>query len=432
MAQKTPNLNLIKPGLGEFYNKWDKVVNSNMDIIDSAIGDINNEIQQARGSQATLADRLNTGTNPDGSLKPSTEVLNARSSKVYGSNEGGVDFQLDDRLEKADKEIFGGRQGLPTLVDGIAWAADQNKHNSVISATSNYLTYAGAVVTINGSVTPMIANINGYRQVVDIDKQVTIAGAAGNYYLYIEKVANGQLVVAGVASSGTTSTFPPTGKLSKFVASSTNFVTSKVKPGHILNITAPVGNLNVGSYIIAATNVENPVDLAPNEVLIIGEFTSATTGLTFDVYDSMQPAMGFTATPHAKVFTRDANRIYIGRCYFDGAQVTSLNIYALQGKYSSWQAVALSGGNFSLSYQHNLGFFPSKVSIFASQAGDFSQPLELISVAEISGTSTLQRSVISRMNDLTIEVKNATNGLFYKDYSGIAQTAGFLYVVVER
>jgi hypothetical protein len=94
--------------------------------------------------------------------------------------------------------------------------------------------------------------------------------------------------------------------------------------------------------------------------------------------------------------------------------------------------VALSSGSYSLSIPHNLGYFPSKVSIFGSQANDFSQPLELLSTATVTGGGSMERSVVAQVNDLTLLVKNPTSGLFYQDYGGTSQTSGYLYVVAER
>jgi hypothetical protein len=169
--------------------------------------------------------------------------------------------------------------------------------------------------------------------------------------------------------------------------------------------------------------------------------------------------------------------IYIGRAVFDGSQITSITSYALKGRFEQFVSISLLGGNFSQTISHNIGYIPSKIQFFASQASDYSQNLEPLSVNELSvdtfsagslpvfdpGTSptfnanssgatftagdlpsltpgtlpsltsgTLQRSVISDHNDMTIRVKNATNGLFYKSFDGVAQTSGFLLVVAER
>jgi hypothetical protein len=82
---------------------------------------------------------------------------------------------------------------------------------------------------------------------------------------------------------------------------------------------------------------------------------------------------------------------------------------------------------------HNLGFVPSKIEIYGSQTSDFLSPIEPLSAAEMStGTQALQRSVIVKADDTNVYVKNATNGVFYRDFSGTTQTTGFLLVNAER
>jgi hypothetical protein len=36
------------------------------------------------------------------------------------------------------------------------------------------------------------------------------------------------------------------------------------------------------------------------------------------------------------------------------------------------------------------------------------------------------------VSQTTINVKNVTNGVFYKDFSGAAQVTGFLLIIAER
>lgn len=462
MASKTTNLGLIKPAKGEYFNSWNVPVNANFDKIDQAVGDLQTEVQDARGTQASLSDRLDNGLNADGTLKPTTEIVKARSSKVYGSDDVNGDFDVDTRIEQADREIWDARAQLSSLRSGMAWMEDGNVNNSMISGPTNPLTFSGAVVTLNAGVTAVESNINGYRQVARVNKSVTISGAPGTYYLSLDRQPSGEVYFTGIAGSGTTSTFIPTGKLCKFSASATNFVTTGVKPGDILEITGPLGNPNKGQYIVHSTNVEDGVNLATNEIRVIGEFVSASTALDYQIINAITPALNFTGSAHAKKFAKASGKIYIGRCVFDGTNVTSLVNYALKGIYADFTSVTLSLGNFSSTVAHNLGFIPSKIEIYASQANDFSQPLEPLSIAEMStGASsittgsaslspatpqvitytppaltytppTLMRSVIVRFTDTTIEIKNATNGVFYKDFSGSTQTSGYLYIVAER
>lgn len=488
MATKTPNLQLIKPAKGEYFNNWHTPMNLNWDVVDEVVGGISDEVTEARGTEATLNDRLNTGLEPNGTLKPTTEFLAARSSTIYGSDDGTTDYTLDVRLEQSEVEIFYARQQKAKLLDSLAWAEDGNSQNAVISAATNFLTFSGAVVTCNGAVTALEANINGYRQVVRTNKTVTISGAAATYYLYLQRASSGETIYTIPATSGAATTYTPTTKLSKLTAAGANFVTAGVKPGDIFRVTGPISNPNIGDYVVHSTNVEDPTNLNPNELRIIGEFATTSTGLDGIVINPIAPTLGFTATAHSKTFSRVAGKIFIGRCVFDGANVTSVTIYALKGIYDAFTNVASLP--LSATIAHNLGYVPSKITFYASQANDFSQPIEMLSVAEMSagaasittgsisttnaivnfsaGLTTLtpntpqvlsftaptlsytdqvvnytapvltytapvlRRSVIARMSDTTVEVKNATTGLFYRDFSGADQTTGFLRIVCER
>lgn len=446
MATRTSFLRLILPALGEFFDRWNEPMNANFQVIDENIEALSTEIESARGTTGSLSDRL-AALNPDGSLGPVPEVVTARSSKVYGSASGGADFDLDARLEEGDLEVWTARGGLDALRDSLAWAQDDVKHNSLVSGPSNPLTFSGAVVTLNGLVTPIVANINGYRQVVRTNKTSTIVGASGTYYLYLDRSAGGESILSVPASSGQTSLYTPTSKIQKFSSPTVNFVTSGVKPGDILNITGPLANPNVGRYVVLATNVEDGANLSTNELRIVGEFPSAVTGLDGEIINPISPTFSFTGTPHSKTFARLSNRIYVGRCVFDGSNVVSITPYAYNASYEAWQTVTPSAGDFSLSVPHNLGYIPKNIRLYASTANDFSQPLEPLGIGKMTaGSATLtagdqtlnytapvlRRDVVVRVTDTTIEIKNATNGIYYEDYSGTPQTSGFMFVVIER
>lgn len=432
MAKTTPNLSLILPANNEYFNIWDQPINKNFTTIDTVVGALQSEIVSARGSAVDLGTRLNAGLNADGTPIPSSETVAARSSTIYGSLNGATAFALDDRLEAGDVEAFNARQSLPSLADALAWDVDANKSNSVLSAASNYLTFTGAVVSLNGSVTAHISNINGYRQVVRTIKTTTISGAAGTYYLTLTRQAGGEQFITVGGNTGVLGTYTTNGLVAKLTDSSQNFVSLGVKPGDVLTLTAPSGNPNLGKYVVLATNTEDGVNLTVNDIAVIGQFVSTGSGFNYTINNPVAPQFGFTGTAHAKSFARAANKIYVGRCVFDGTNVTSITIYALQGLYNAFTSISLSGGLYSVTVPHNLGYVPSRVQIYGSQASDFSQPLDLLSVADLSGGGSLQRSVIAQMSDLTISIKNPTSGLFYKDFGGTSQTSGFLYVVAER
>lgn len=487
MASKTPNLGLIKPNKGEYFNTWNVPMNKNLDIIDENLGGVLDEVTTARGSQATLGDRLDNGLDSNGFIKSPTELINARSSTIYGSDDGTTDYTLDTRIEQGEKEIWHARQQQSKLMDALAWAENGNVQNTVLSAATNYITFAGAVVTANGLVTPVEANINGYRQQIRTNKTVTISGGSGTYYVYLQRNPAGEIFYTIPAASGSVATYTPTSKLSKFVTGSGNFVTAGVKPGDIIKLTAPLANPNLGEFVVHSTNVEDPSNLNPNELRIVGEFATASTGIDAQLINTLAPTLGFQSSPHAKKFTVVANKIYIARVIFDGSNVNAVLPYALRGIYDAFTSVT---ANFQATISHYLGYIPSRIYFYGSQANDYSQPLEVLSSADMSdgaasittgsvgttpaivnfnpGTTSLtpntpqvltyvaptlgftdmvvtytppvitytapilRRSIRSRFNDITIEVRNSGAGIFYVDYDGTTQVSGYVRVVCER
>lgn len=428
MAATTLNIGLTLPAFGEFTDSWNTPINNNFTIIDAQIGTLIGLTGSAAGTQADLNTRLSVSLNPDGSLKPIPEVEAARNSSVYGAANGTTDFVLDDRLEAGDREVFNARSGALSLSAALAANADDFVSNSVISSATNFLTFTGANVKADGSVTPIVANINGFRQVVRTQKSVAISGPAATYYVTLNLNAGGDVLVAqlntGSQNTGSISA-DVNSNLTLFMDSTQNFVASGVQPGDLLTITT-VGSPNYYTYTIAAVN-------GANSLSIVGWFELAQTGLNYQINNPLAPALNFTATPNPARYARSSGLIYIGSCVFDGTNVTSLIQYQAKGRFEQWFSVSLTSGNFLITALHSIGFVPTKLWLYASQANDYSQPIEPLGVVSISGSGVSDdRAVMCNVSQSAINVRNVTNGVFYMDFSGTAQASGFLLVIAER
>lgn len=321
------------------------------------------------------------------------------------------------------------------LVDSNANEKDDSPHNCIQYAPSGFLGFTGAVVKVDGSTYPVIADINGYRKVIRKELSTTISGSSGTYYIYLQNTLTGDLLIdrsAGV-QTGEVSTYGADSKLRKFSSGTAqNFITAGVKPGDLLEITNS-GSSNKNVYVVARTSAEDPTYLTVNSIAVTGLFSTLQQNLNYKVTNPASPSIGFVSTAHAKRFQRTPGRIYIGRAVFNGTSVTGVTAYSLKGRYEEWFSVSLSGGDFSTPVTHNLGFFPSKIEVFAAQNASYTTTIEPMSIAGATGGSTtLTHSVLVEATDLIINVKNATNGIFYKDYSGSNQTTGFILVRAER
>jgi hypothetical protein len=427
MAQQTDNIKLILPDNSEYTDIWDKPVNDNFVKIDTEIGNVKSEVHDARGSESSMATRLNVALNQDGSLKDVPAIAKASTSPVYGNNNSfGDAFDLNGRIGANDFDNFYAKSGDVNLQAFLARMSSDWISDSVVSASTNYLTFTGAVVTANGSITPVYANINGFLSRVRIQSTVTVSGAAGQRWFALQRNPNGVVLTSDV--NGSCNQYPATtGPLIKFKDATKNFVTLGVKPGDILKVTSPVANK--GYYTVKSTNTEDS-NCAIDELFINGQFGALGTAVNYQVIDPYAATLLVESAAHSPVFQRVSNKIYIGVGSFDGTNMTSITQYALKGKYEEWQAVTLVSNDYNNTFAHKLGYMPRKVYFYAASTNDYLSPLFPLGVA--SGASGLERNVIVELTQTQIQAKNPISGLYYKDYSGVSQTSGFMLMIAER
>lgn len=384
MATKTPILGLVLPAFEEFQDTWWQPINGNFSVIDSSLGGTQEEIQAARGSAANLNDRLSVNMNPDGSWIASPEMVDARDSSIYGDvNPLGNENSLDDRIEYVDREVFTARQELPALRDTLANYSNTGVGNCIVSAPTGYLSFTGAQVKVDGSITNVVANINGYRQVVRNLKSTTISGAAGTYFITLNRNASGETYLDRTGTgqnTGSISVYSVTSKLQQFVDITQNFITLGVKPGDLLNITS-VSSPNTNTYVVSSV-------IDPTTLIIIGLFFTAQTSLNYNMVNPIAPSVGFTATAPSKRFQVASGLIYIGRAVFDGTNITSVFSYQVVGKFEQFFSITLTGGNFEQTISHQLGYVPTHLEVYGSQTNDYSSTLDPLSVTGSGATSS--------------------------------------------
>jgi hypothetical protein len=427
MAQQTDNIKLVLPENGEYTDIWDKPTNDNFIKIDTEIGSIKSEIQDARGSESSMATRLDVALNSDGTLKDVPQINKGSVSPVFGKvNSFGDIVDLDGRIALNDFDNFYARQGDADMKTFLARLGNDWVHDSVVSAASNYLTFTGPTVTANGNLQSIYANINGFLARIRKQDVVTVSGIAGQRWFAIQRNPSG--VVIASDTIGSCNQYPATtGPLIRFKDSTKNFVTIGVKPGDVITITSPASNK--GKYVVDSTNAQD-TNCALDEVFIKGQFNSLSTAVTYTITDPYAATLVVESAAHTPNFINVTDKIYIGTGQFDGTNMTSLTQYALKGKYEEWQAVTLIANFFNNTFAHKIGYMPKKVSFYASATNDYLSPLYPLGVA--SGASGLERNVIIQIDQTQIQAKNPISGLYYKDYAGVSQTSGFMLMIAER
>jgi hypothetical protein len=298
MSSTTTFLGLLLPLNGEYVDTWDGPLNENLTKIDSWASGISQEIIDARFGETSLKLFLQKSHNADGSLKPTEEVLNSRSSLLYGDESPtGVNFDLATRLFQSDKEVFYAREGSSDLRQ--ARSVRSSKASKVLEGTKDangfatWLGSTGTNVNLDGVTQNILFLISGKVSRVRKLEQIAISGAVGTKHLYAQFNAEGIIRVDGdsttappVSANGTCGTDGL--KVRLFVDSSVDFTTQDVKPGDLLEI---LGNgLNAGLYQIHS--------VAPggnnNALRIMGVFPGgALASLNYTIRDPFAVTLGF-------------------------------------------------------------------------------------------------------------------------------------------
>lgn len=505
MPSTTAHLSLILPGFGEYRDSWWEPLNDNFQKIDDEALAISNEIVDARQTMPSLLDYLQVGHEPDGSLKATPEVTDARNSAVYGHRDpvSNTLFSLVDRLNQVDREMWKAREGRTSLLDALAFR-EYAFGNMILSGTKNlngypsWMGFTGANVNVNGSAEAINLLIDGKLGRVRTSKDVLISGGAGTKYIYAQYEADGVITI-----DGDTSTPPPvtaTGVTSADVnsemtlftdASIVDFTAEDVQPGDLLVILT---GGDAGEYIIK--------EVAPGgniqQLKISGIFpVGGLSSINYVIRDRQAVTLGFDIAE-----TPVAGKIYIGEADWDGVAVTAVRPRHFKDVFvSEWRPIDVtSPTTFTEIFQHGLGSDVLDASVQVSQADDGSLPVEELSMARISstlaftpsngtlavgigslatgigtlgisntlgltagdqtltgsvtltgaptlsgapalsgtvggsigGSVQMDRSAICNWDKNKFRVKNAHSGVFYKDYSDVVRTSGFLRVVVRK
>lgn len=481
MANRTSYLGLILPDNGEYTNTWDAPTNNNFETVDLAIDSVTTEVIEARFALPSLAQFLAVSILPDGTLKPTEEVTIAQNSLVYGSYDKatGEDYDLSQRIDLGDLEVFYGRGGEATLTDALAYMGQGFDYpDSVIfganaSGVPNFLSVSGDEFLLNGDPTEIVFNIGGRKMSVKDDISIQASGADGKKYLLANVPATPYVVKTGTAAT-TSQDAASYNKIRLFTDPAADFVASRVRKGMVLEVTTSTSQVK-GLYIVDEVATGGDV----RTLTVNGVFSTDDVNLAYGITDPLRPE--FTVS--------DSPSITFGFCRVGQADFASLPTpaltsditYAFKGKfqspYTGVDAALAPGGIAELTFNHNLGYLPTKIEVFVSQQPDgsaYMEPLGLSDVgndlgvvitngqafdpgtwvpaavpgdqtpdytpmASLTGTvtGTLNGTVYS-INSVRVKatqtqllVKNIKPTLLYTDYDGVVQSSGFVKVVIS-
>lgn len=460
MSSTTSFLSLLLPLNGEYVDTWDEPMNDNLTKIDNWAQDINDEIVTARFGESSLAEFLAIAHNADGSLIPTPEVLNSRSSTLlYGDeSQTGVNFDLATRLGQGDKEVFYAREGSPDLRSNLARRL--SKISKVLEGSEDangyptWMGFTGINVNLDGATQNILFLISGKVARIRKLEQISISGGAGVKQLYAQFNETGLIRVDGDSTTAPPATANGTcssdgAKVRLFSDLTVDFTTKDVKVGDILEI---LGNgLNAGLYQIAQVAPGGNV----NQLKILGVFPGGSlSSLNYNIYDPYAVTLGFDA-----VQTPADGKFYIGEADFDGTSVTAVRaIHSGDMFVGEWRSVDLtSATSFTEVWAHNLFDDALDIEVQVSLNNDGTSPIEIMSFGNMINTLVLNnslgistgdqsltgtialggviqdgKSVKMNFTNKQVTVSNSTASLLFKDFSGSNHQTGYIRVVVKK
>lgn len=502
MATKTDFLRLTLPALHEFLNSWHTVVNNNFETIDDWTSDLYQSMvgtsdtstwASLRGSFNSLAERLATAINNDGSinLADSPDILALATSDFDGDAASPV-----ARFAALDRSLFDARPGLTGSRFDVAVVAGTSEGSLVSLLALLHRDYgfdsthplgspsrpavaglnygAASLLSATGSPqqvffmagsTPAIFQIDGYlfrvREQINLDFSNVSVLTSDYIWYYVERVEanynSANFLYAGASGSPVQKDLRKlqTGAVAGSATCSGNVLTcagatfntsviGKVKPGDILVVTSGAAT---GSYAIDALDGTTP-DV---KLTVRGTFRAdVTIGTNWYILDQWHPNIGCEKVADAVTLPPYvAGRVYIGRSSLDGSKVpTNVVTFAKNGVYDSgWTAAtaATYEGGWQ-AFAHNLGVVPSRIDIhFRKGASDpqIYDPLVVRTVVtDTSGPVTAtfpMKSIRSRadflnlnLRSLTVSTSPSKAAAFFTDDSGTDISSAEIRVIARR
>lgn len=397
MANKTAFLELTQPQNGEYVDNWEVPVNDNSAVIDAWASSIDNEITEARGSKTSLLEFLTIGHDTAGNLRPAPEVENSRNSPIYDNRDVDGLYVLKQRLDAGDWESFHARESQESIRDNFS-AHHIDDGYQIIDGGKNsngYPTWLGfAVATASVTVPPALTLlINGRRCHVRSNTDIVITGSTGIKYLYAQYQPNGVEVVdkSGDTDGATSNDDVPEPRIFSD-GGITNFQTAGVQAGDILEI---LNTDDAGKYVVKEVGYQGSGDPSPDytKLEITGIFpVGGLSGISYKIYDPRAVALGYDTEESA-----DADKMTLAEVDFDEGPpeaITAVRPRHFKKTFvGEWRSVNVSSTpTFEEIWNHRLGTDLLDVAVQVSSADDGSQPVEELSLADLSASFTLTKS----------------------------------------
>lgn len=441
MATQSDFLKMMIPLSGEYTDVWDGPLNENLIIIDTWAKDQNTEILAARGNKASLSEFLAVGHNNDGTLKPTEEAEDARNSPVYGHRSESAYYELKERLDPSDWEIWKAREQNATLRDRMSERAFSDRYVMLDGGVDGdgqptWLGFTNDTININAD--PEIKMlVNGYKARIRVpdpgNPVVSVSvdtGSSAPKYLVAERLPTWKEIVDGdtiggappVAATGMTST-DTSSDATIFYDDQVNFVDAGVQPGDILKLLS--GDAE-GEYIIQEVGpVEYDGDPEQdNRIKIIGVFpVGGLAAIDYKIYDPI--GVNLEVVESEPDLAAEPNKFVIADILMATGPIRVGSVYPRHNNnvyIGAWrQVVDIAADDIdpdsesSGLWYHRLLSDKLEVIVQASQANDGSQPVEQLAVVTFKNTLAISVTDTKAL-DNTLDVDSSALDV---DISGV-------------
>jgi len=307
--------------------------------------------------------------------------------------------------------------------------------------------------------------VDGYRCRCRSLVQVAASGTSVTKFLSAAYSSTGVIVLDRTAATDPIATgadpLNPS-ELRQFNDPGVDFTTMNIQPGDVLTITSPVNSPLAGRYLIKGI-----VD--SHNLQIVSVFSASLSGLKYKIEDPWAPTYSVDSTEP----TAGSGKLCLGEVDLDGSgAVTAIRARNFLDFYASeWRAIDTSVGFVEQTFNHNLGSDVLQISVQVKST--LTGMIEELSTADLdntvalsftnsitkdpdifnpgtsdatftegalhptlsaslSGGVSMTRSAKIKWSTNQVVVKNMVSGVFFRDYAGVLQTAGYIRVVVRR
>lgn len=390
---------LLSPEVNSFslYQYVPEVSNANLAAVEARLTLVEGEVVTLTSETNSLESRLDT-------IEPEVEMSHISVIKPDM-------VSLKEHLDSIDTSLyftsFGGQtphdvvtkftQGMPQVL--VSGPIDSNGNSKFILET-------GSSVLVGGSLSfPLLAQINGYTY--RYTRQVTVdfsSQSDGLYYVYLEQSSPYGFSLA----SGTV---PVTSGDMTVTDLSANFNLSGVLPGHLLYMSA---------ITIAGQPLVMPItNVTATTLTLAGRLPTTLSPVNYTVYSPQEGTISF----HSGSKITGTNRLYLGEVTKSGSSLTPISYRYLNRYTSPITLVDASGGSYTQTFSHNLGFYPSEFTIFFYEqvSGSYSGDPKILHIGD---------EAVVKTTPYVMTIKNRYANLVARTFDGTAEDVGYLQLII--